>query len=390
MANPAQQARALAEQNATLRAALLATAPRNKKLVQVFTGPNTLSARFKLFNVGIITKLRLYVQAAVTIGTATATPSNKAPWNLIQRARLTDFDGTDRVNMSGFQLFVLNCVRSRTYWGYNNDAATAVNANPVVPTAVGSASITFFIDIPLAFDVDNPVIQLQDLRGAILAQTAVGEMYLTVDWNPSYYANTDVESVYAGGATTTVVANGANNITAALYQFYLLPQNVGGPVPPLPGVDLMTVYELNGMSRTTDNLAVGSEKLINFPNVRSVVGGYFNYVQAQLSATAMAFANMGAATDNLSRIKLIANGNNVLQEGSNAEQIFEQRLLINGDIVPGVYFKTFRERPVETALFGNVQMSFTPAVVGTGANIEFAWESFYTKGQALPGMNQGS
>jgi hypothetical protein len=388
--NAAQQARQIAENNATLRAALLATAPRNKKLVSVFTGPNTLSARFKLFNVGIITKLRMYIQAALTIGTAVATPSNKAPWNLIQRARLTDFDGTDRINMSGFQLFVLNCVRSRTYWGYNNDAATAVNANPVVPTAVASAVLSFFIDLPLAFDVDNPVLQLQDLRGAILAQTAVGEMYLTVDWNPSLYANTDVESVYAGGATTTVVGNGANFITCALYQHYLLPQNVGGPVPPLPGVDLMTVYELNGMTRTTDNLAVGSEKLINFPNVRSVIGGYFNYVQAQLSATAMAFANMGAATDNLSRIKLIANGNNVLQEGSNAEQVFDQRLWINGDIVPGVYFKTFRERPIETALFGNVQLGVTPAVVGTGANVEVAWESFYTKGQALPGMNQGS
>jgi hypothetical protein len=388
--NPAQQARQIAENNATLRAALLSTAPRNKKLISVFTGPNTLSARYKLFNVGVITKLRLYVQAALTIGTAVATPSNKAPWNLIQRVRLTDFDGTDRVNMSGFQLFVLNCVRSRTYWGFNNEAATAVNANPVVPTAVASAVMSFFIDIPLAFDVDNPVMQLQDLRGAILAQTAVGEMFLVVDWNQSLYTNTDVESLYSGAATTTVVGNGANFITAALYQHYLLPQNVGGPVPPLPGVDLMTVYELNGMTRTTDNLAVGSEKLINFPNVRSVIGSYANYVQQQLSATAMAFANMGAATDNLSRFKLIANGNNVLQEGSNAEQVFDQRLWCDSDIVPGVYFKTFRERPIETALFGNVQLGVTPAVVGTNANFEIAWESFYTKGQALPGMNQGS
>lgn len=390
--NAAQQAQAVAQQNAALRAALLATAPRNEKLVSVFSGPNTQTARFKLFNVGVITKLRLYVQAALTIGTAVATPSNKAPWNLIQRIRLTDFDGTDRVNVSGFQMFIINCVRSRTYWGYNNEAATAVNANPVVPTAVASAVMSFFLDIPLAYDVDNPVLQLQDLRGAIMAQTAVGEMYLTIDWNQSLYANTDVESVYSGAATTTVVGNGANFITAALYQFYILPQNIGGPVPPLPGVDLMTVYELSGMVRSTDNLAAGSEKLINFPNVRSVIGAYAFYVNTQLSATAMSFASMGAATSNASVHRLIANGNNVLRERSNASQVFDQRVYLTAgtDTLPGVYFHAFRERPIETALFGNVQLGMTPTTVGAGANIEVGWESFYTKGQALPGLQQAS
>lgn len=390
--NPAQRAQQQADMNARLRTALLATAPRNEKLVGTFVGPNTQAARFKLFNVGVITKLRLYVQAAITIGTAIATPSTKAPWNLIQRARLTDFDGTDRINMSGFQLFMVNVVRSRSYWGYNNDAATAVNANPVVPTAVGAGVLSFLLDLPLAFDVDNPVLQLQDLRGAILAQTAVGEMYLTIDWNPSLYTNTDVESVYSGAGTTTVAGTTTNFITAALYQFYLLPQAIGaGPLPPLPGIDLMTVYELAGMVRSLDNIAVGSEKLVNFPNVRSVIGVYANYVQLQLSATAMAFANMGAATDNASRFRLIANGNNVLRENSNVSQVFAQRVAINSDQIAGAYFMEFRARPIETSIFGNVQWGLTPAVVGgSSANWELGYESFYTKGQALPGMMQAS
>ena len=144
----------------------------------------------KLFNVGVLTKLQLYVTAAITIGTATATASTKAPWNLIQRCRLTDYDGTDRINFSGFQLFILNCVRNRALFTFHNTPGTAaVFNNPVVPTAVGNGTVSFFMTIPLAYDVDNPVIQLQDLRGAILAQTAVGEMYLSIDWVTNLYGN---------------------------------------------------------------------------------------------------------------------------------------------------------------------------------------------------------
>jgi hypothetical protein len=392
MANPQERARQQADLNARLRTALLATAPRNEKNIGSYVGPNTQTARFKLFNVGVITRLRVKVEAAVTIGTATATPSNKAPWNLIQRARLTDYDGSDRVNMSGFQLFMVNFVRSRTYWGFNNEAAAAVNANPVVPTAVGAGTISFFIDIPLAYDIDNPILQLQDLRGAILAQTTVGEMYLSIDWNPSLYTNNDVESVYSGGATTTVAGTTTNFITCTVYQHFLLPQALGsGPLPPLPGIDLMTVYELQGMIRSLDNIAVGSEKLVNIPNVRSVLGIYANYVQLQVSATAMAFANMGGATDNASRFRLIANGNNVLRENSNSSQVFQQRLWANSDALPGAYFMSFRDRPLETSIYGNVQWGLTPAVVGgSTANFEVGFESMYTKGQALPGMMQAS
>ena len=368
----------LAQANAGMRAALLQTAPRMQKNVVTMTGEAGQTTRAKLFNVGIVTKLELYITAAITIGTATATASTKAPYNLISRIRLTDYDGTDRVNLSGFQLFLLNSVRKRQLYGANNDSATAVFTNPTVPTAVGNGTISFFMEVPVAFDVDNPVVQLQDLRGCILAQTAVGDMYLSIDWNPSYYTNGDLESVYSGGATTTVVKNGNNNISCIVWQHYLLPQAIGGNGQlPLPQLDMMTVYELNGNVRSSDNLAVNTEKLISYPNVRSVIGAYFNYVQA-------ATLTQGK----INQFRLIANGNNILTDNTELLQLLHQRNYVNGDTVPGCYFVTHRDKPIETALYGNVQMGITPNTVGANPYIELAFESFYTKGMALPGFNQ--
>src|ERR1700733_6506975 len=112
----------MAQQNLAMRQLLLASSPRARKNVITSTAPLGGTLRLKLFNVGVITKLMLQVNAAVTIAVAIATVSSKAPYNIIQRARLTDYDGTDRINLSGFQLFILQCVRSRSLYGYQNSA----------------------------------------------------------------------------------------------------------------------------------------------------------------------------------------------------------------------------------------------------------------------------
>lgn len=372
-----------AQNNAAMRSALLATAPRMRKTVLTANGTAGQTTRMKLFNVGVLTKLQIFVNASLTIGTANGVASTKAPWNLISRVRLTDYDGTDRVNFSGFQMFMLNCVRARAYWSFDNSAAnTAVFTNPSMPVAVGNVNVTFFMDIPLAFDTNNPIVQLQDLRGSILAQTAVGEMYLSIDWIATYYTNGNVDALYSGAGTTTVVANGANEISVTLWQEYLLPQAIGqnGAIP-LPGVDLMTVYELNGNLKSTDNIAVNTQKLINYPNVRSVIGIYFNYVQA----TTQTEGKLGA-------IQIIANGNNILVDHTETSQLLYQRNYMweNTDTVAGAYFHAHREKPIETALFGNVQLGVTPTTVGATPYFEIGFESFYTKGQALPGLNQAS
>lgn len=369
--SPAQ----MIQQNNLLRAALLQSAPRMRKNLGNFTGGVAGgTTRVKLFNVGITTRILLDVIFTYDVGTAIATPSPKAPYNLINRVKLTDFDGTDRCNLSGYQLWVMNSVRERVPYGLNNSARTSVLTSPILPTAVAAGNVgRFQIEIPLAFDPEK------DLRGALLTQTAVGEAWVTIDWNNLLYANANADAVFNGAGTTTIT-NATMQVN--VFQEYLLPQNIGGQVP-LPSLDLMTVYELAGALKSSDNLAAGQEKLLNYPNVRSVIGSYFNYVNNGV---------MNSAITDMSKFRLIANGNNVLKEYNPTDKLFEQRvyMLEHADLTVGTYFEDHRSKPIETSLYGNVQYGLTPATMGGGNSyIEVAFESFYTKGSTLPGLNQG-
>lgn len=372
------------QKNLMLRTALLQTGVPQRKNLGTTVGVLGQSSRIKLFNVGILTSLRILVSVPITIGTATAVPSVRGPWNLIQRLRLSDYDGTDRVNLSGFQLYELDSVRRRQAYGYNNQnqvSAAGIIVNPNVPTAVGSATLSFVLEVPVCVN-DNRADGLnQDLTGAIYAQTGVGELYLTIDWNPNLYVNGSIDAVYSGAPTTTVVLNGVAGPSVTVYQNFIFPQTLQGGGVPLPVIDLSSVYELAGNIRSADNLAQNSEKLLNFPNLRRVLGAYFNFVN-----------NGTVSSTDVSNLRVIVNGNNILYEANQTLQIIDQRLYCEGDIVlGGFYWLSFRDRPIETALFGNVQFGLTPNAVITGvAFIEQLFESVYTKGAALPGMQQSS
>lgn len=380
MGAPGQQSGAMSpaqamQQNILLRQQLLGSAPPMRKALGVFPGTLGGSTRIKLFNVGITTRLLLDVTMSYDVATAAVNPTLKSPFNVMNRVKLTDFDGTDRINASGYQLFVLNSVRRRMQYGYNNGSAPGVLTSPTIGAGtVGTGrKLNFQMEIPLAFDPQS------DLRGALLTQTAVGEAFVNIDWNSVAVSASDVDSIF--NSASGVVSNVSFQVS--VYQEYLLPQAVGNGVP-MPVLDMMTVYEFAGALRSTDNLAVGSEKLLNYPNVRSVIGSYFNYVNG---------GTLNAAPTDIQKLRLIANGNNVLKEYGPTDKLFEQRIyMIDGsDLRPGTYFETHRQKPIETALFGNIQYGITPnTVVAGNTYVEVAFESFYTKGSTLPGLSQAS
>lgn len=377
-------------QNAQMRGALLALSPRMRKNLGNFSG-GVLggTSRIKIFNVGIITELRVRHLSALDLGAGVATPSPQAPFNIVSKYRLTDFDGTDRVNVPGYALWLMNSARNKTAWGYHNFGASsggAVSPDPVVPTLAAAANQTFssWNTIPLAYDKE------EDLRGAILAQTALGEMYLNIDWNNSLFGSGLADSLYNGG-TASAIVNAGNSLQAQVWQDFLLPQSVGG-ASPLPQLDLLTVYELNSL-RSSDNIAIGQEKLVNYPNVRQVWGSYIWYVNNGVM-TPVTTAVGGVITNDMSQFRIIANGNNVLYDNSMLGQLFEQRqfMFADNDLRPSSYFFDHRKRPIETSVYGNVQLGLTPSAYTASGNTYFgvAFESMYTKGSVLPGLSQAS
>jgi hypothetical protein len=359
------------------------------KKVGTFTGTAGSTIRAKLFNVGLITRLFAVVTANVTIGTATATVSRKGGHALFKKIKVTDFDGTDRVFTSGYHLWLRNSLRNKKSEvdGLPNvyNANTSLTASttygtgitmPQYQTAVGTGNTVFTLNIPLCRDLDAG-----DLRGILFAQTTVGELYASFDVDSTIYTNGDDDKVYSGGATTTATLN---SVTIDLYQEYFLPQQVEG-VLPIPMLDTMTVYELATVGFTTDNISAGQEKLISFPNARQVHGIYYSY----RNAIALAGGTGAGATD-LSQHRLIANGNNILTEYREPNTAYiEQRRALGTDFPIGTYFMDFARTPIQTNLYGNIQLGVTPgATVNAGANIEVSFESLYLKGAALAGFSQ--
>lgn len=356
------------QQNMALRQALLQTAPKMRKKIGTFTetSPEGKTTRVKLLNVGIVTMLRLVVTINVTIGTADATLSPKAPWNAISNLKLTDFTGTDRINLSGFQLWVLNSVRKRTPAHINNEGLAAVSTLPLVPTAQATADIKFYIEVPLAFNPEN------DLRGAILAQTANGDMWLNVTWNSDFHRNADDDGVYHGAATSVVTVN---SLSMDVFQDILMPQTIDN-MTPLPLMDLYTIYELIGNYRINDNMSNGQERLLAYPNQRSVLGFYFNYI------------NNGLMADDISQVRLIANATSELVNNTLNAQMMEQRDYLNGDLKKGVFFQLHRQKLIETNVYGNVQCGITFNAAPTGTfYLEQMIESFVPLGAVLPGVS---
>lgn len=245
--------------------------------------------------------------------------------------------------------------------------------DPDMTLATGTRNIRVFYYLPLAYDPEN------DLRGAVLMQTALGEMYLNIDFVNSFQpAAANVDSPFAVSSSSTVAVN---SISVNVWQDYLLLQSVGGQTP-LPQLDLLTVYELNEL-RTTDNIAVAQEKLINFPNVRSVMGMGLYYVNNSAMTT-----NLG----DINRFRLIVNGNNVLTDNNDRSQLWTQRDFLQGnDFGASTYIWDFSKKPIETAVYGNVQMGVTPGAYTAGnTHMDILFESMYTKGSVLPGLSQSA
>lgn len=370
------------QRNLMLRTALLQTGIPQRKNLGTTVGTLGQATRVKLFNVGITTSLRILVSCPITIGTAIAVPSARAPWNLISSLKISDYDGTDRITISGYQLYILDSIRRRQPYGWQNQGAATTAAgiisNPSLPTAIGNGTLSFMLEVPICVN-DNPWDGLnQDLTGAIYSQTGVGELYLTVNWAPLLYQNGNIDAVYSGAPTTTVVLNGVAGPSLTVYQNFIFPQRIGKDgMLPIPYIDVSSVYELAGNVRTADNLAANSEKLISFPNVRKVLGAYVNFVN-----------NGTVSATDLTNLRVIVNANNILQENNQTLQIIEQRLVTEGDLGAGAYQWNFRNKPIETAIFGNVQLGITPNAVSGTSFMELLFESIFTKGQALPGMIQ--
>jgi len=370
--------------NAIARANLLRSGIKmTKKLAPVtMTGAQAAAGgvmQIPLLRMGIMTGITLLFTAVIDSGAAHPTASKFFPHNLLSGVQYTDFAGVNRTKTSPHQLWAAQCAKEREMmgatayhsageaWGYQNSniLTTTDDANAWANTTAGNV-VTFSLYIPLAYDPS------QDLTGAVLTQTNVGEhnVFITVP-NSLVGADSWVNAFTAGNATWN-----AAGLKCEAFQHYIQPQSMTADQIPL--IDLSTVYGYEGGYTSSQNIGAGQSTFINYPNNRSILSAH------------IVFENGGAGVANetdVTQVTLLANSNTNFWELTPRLMRQAMRNLIGGDLPSGSYYFGHRQQPIMTQLYANVQAKFDVGTVNAGV-VQFIsqYEVQYPSGSPLPGI----
>lgn len=384
MANAQTAAQAAQQQNSIARQMLLTLGTPMRKNLGTF-GPYNAGdlASIQLTNVGVLTSLDIVVTGEITITTA-ATVSSQAPFNFIRNLNLLDYTNQSRINCNHLALEMLLAARHHRQQGrniltdqYDGGSASGAASLLTLPTAVVTPTGPNFripAHIPVAYDSQS------DLRGAILMQTIRGQMNINVQMpTAAQLFGTVDDCVYTAGAGSVA------NIYVQVFQNYIMPRGGLNAQTLVPFTDLSTVYEINSQGQSTSDLAAGGVKYINYPNVRQVLSAVLRYN----NGSATAGDAYTYATD-VTSIIVNANANTNLREYAGLDLLDRMRTIFGGEILPGSYYLDSRKNPINTQLYGQVQVQFTPKTVNSSsAYTELTVEDFYLKGTALPGISFG-
>jgi hypothetical protein len=367
-----------AQMNLMARQMLLTTGIKMiKRLQPVKATAMGQQMQIPLQRMGIMTGITL--NFTVDIGDVTdPVASAYFPHNFAQQIQYTDFAGVNRTKTSGWQLWAAQGFKHNEILGgtaYQTQASDATgfgfrNTNilsrPDVAT-VDNGKVYFSLYIPLAYDAAN------DLTGAVLTQTNVGEHFVTITLANALVGADSWACPFISGT----VPLGAGGITVEAFQHYIQPQSLNAAQLPL--IDLSTVYGFEGAYQTTANIAAGQSTYINYPNNRSIL------------SSLITFENGDAGTANetdVSQVTLLANSNTNFWEMTPRFQREMMRQIADGDLPSGNYYFPHRRQPILTQLYANVQAKYDVASVAGSGVIQFVsqFEVQYPSGSPLPGI----
>ena len=241
------------------------------------------------------------------------------------------------------------------------------------PTTISAtASTPFRLMLEIPFVKDNV-----DLRGAIFADVTNAVMQVQITFNPNMFVSSSADAtlaVYQSGGSDLAALSG---VTVQANQNYLdqLPRDPASGSPYLPPLDIGTAYLLN---TTSSGLPVaGQDNGTAFVNARqyeSLVFGYDNNGTLNVNGSDINYVALRSA-----------NFTNILQYDGPMLGLMDREVL--GDDLPkGMHYLSYRDRPINTDQYGNMQFVFNPSSVGgSGANVLFGWEAYGIIGQ----VNQG-
>jgi hypothetical protein len=342
-------------------------------------GPGAV-VTIQLRNVGLVKRLVCEISATITAGaTSVQTLSPLGLANMISNVTFIDLGNNTRINTTGWHLNLVSSVKRRRVFGaaYSSDTPNGYgNVNnrvmyaPATIAAAGSSPVKLVLEIP--FVKNN-----QDLRGAIFADVTNAVMQIQITLNPSMFVASGADKTLAVYQSAGADLATLSNFSIQVNQNYLdqLPRNPQTAAPILPALDLGTAYLLNNTA--------GGLPVVNQDN------GYAFVNARSYESVAVIFDNNGTLNINGSDLNYLAltsaNFTNILRwDGPMA--VVAERDILGCDFPAGTRYLDFRHRPINTDMYGNMQIIINPNnVAGSGATFLFGWEAYGIIGQ----VNQG-
>ena len=368
--------------NDAAQAAVLAMAqPMVQQVYQTtITGNNVAQGQvlnIPLNNVGLNTKITIettftVAQAAAEILTRTALGIP----NFYSNIQLTDLSNYQRINTSGWHLYMLACLRRQQIYAgaYLTDSPTGIGSNWVVnnaPAAITAAvKCRLFIELPLAYHE-------YDLRGSIYAQvtSATWRLQLTINQNLIVAANAADATLAMYQSSTNGNTGVVSAVQIQIFQHYLdqLPMNGNTAVVPL--MSLAWNYLIQNTIGPA--LVQGQDNQISYSNYRTFLSTFALFDNAGTLNTGSDVTYWGIQAANLV----------FLEKYDPYFAAARARMLIGDDPPAGMYMFDHRRKPIMTNQFGNTQLVLNPATVNAGATLLLGYEMLAVQSQAI---NAGS
>jgi len=314
-------------------------------------------------NVGLVK--RLVVEFTITLAQSAAETLTRTQWgpaNLLSNVVLTDLNNQQRINTAGWHLHALASARRQNAYGaaFVNDSPVAIGSNfPVIvaPTPITTVqTIRMFYELPISYGD-------YDLRGAIYANVVNATMNLQMTFNPNFVVGTGVDATLAGYQSSTAAIGTLGALNYTIYQNYLdqVPMSSNGPILPL--MDISTAYLLSNTSVT--GLTQGQDFPVPLANFRDFMSVFAIYDNA---------GTLNAGTD-LNYVGLQSANFTFINKYDPFMSSLLTRNMLGDDFPKGTYYFDFRNKPVATIQYGNMQLILNPSsVTNATANVLLGYE----------------
>lgn len=357
-------------------------ASRSQRMVQQIFNTTVVPANQSVVNVtprmvGLVMGFWIKVVASIknsTGGGTAVTPTDFGASNLLSQIQFTDLNNLIRVQTTGWHLNFLNTVKGRAPYGqaFLNSTMDGINtsgaygANWTVisePASIAdtvTSTVTMWYYLPLSY-TDG------DYRGSVFANVvnATMNLQLTINTTPVGASTTDTTSlVYAGAAG----AGSNQSTTITVYQDYLDQLPMSNSQFVLPMLDLSTIYEIKNTTFT--GLVASNDYPMQYPNFRDFLSTFCIYNSNPATAT-----GRGVGADVNYFALQAANLTNIFKMEPSLIAL-RTRNLLQSDFPKGVYYFGFRNRPIATTQYGNMQLVINPITAAAGAYTMIGWESF--------------